>query len=184
MIRLLTKAKKDGYRIVYLDETCFTRKTMTDTEWTLPKENVTIDEAKINEPCLALLAAISKDKGLEHYRVFPKSVNVKKFKEWLQELRDQNGNDKMCLFLDNLSAHKSKKSQNFMKELGFRIVFNVPYSPEYNPIELTFSKLKHTFKAMRAQKLVGLRQETHEGLVKMAWQSIKKKDVVNCIEHV
>ena len=110
MIRQLVKAKKDGYRIVYLDETCFTRKTMIDTEWTLPKENMTIDEAKINEPCLALLAAISKDKGLEHYRVFPKSVNVKKFKEWLQELRDKNGNDKIALFLDNLSAHKSKKS--------------------------------------------------------------------------
>ena len=68
-----------------------------------------------------------------------------------------------------------------MKELGFRIVFNVPYSPEYNPIELTFSKLKHKFRALRAQKLVGLRQETHEALVKMAWESIKKKDVVNCV---
>ena len=111
MIRQLSKAKKDGYRIVYLDETCFTRKTMTDTEWTLPKENVRIDTAKLDEPCLALLASISKDKGLEHYRVFPKSVNVPKFKEWLKELRDKNGDDKICLFLDNLSAHKSDKAQ-------------------------------------------------------------------------
>ena len=63
----LAKAKAEGYRIIYLDETVFTRKTMTDTEWALPKENVTIDVAKIAEPCLALLAAISKEKGLEHY---------------------------------------------------------------------------------------------------------------------
>ena len=33
----LAKAQAEGYRIIYLDETCFTRKTMTDTEWTLPK---------------------------------------------------------------------------------------------------------------------------------------------------
>lgn len=71
-----------------------------------------------------------------------------------------------------------------MKELGFKYVFNVPYAPEYNPIELTFSKLKHSFRALRAQKLVGLRQETHEALVRKAWESLKKKDIVNCIVHV
>ena len=37
MKRELAKAKKDGYRIIYIDETCFTRKTVADTEWTLPK---------------------------------------------------------------------------------------------------------------------------------------------------
>ena len=161
MIRQLAKAKKDGYRIVYLDETCFTRKTMTDTEWTLPKENVTIDEAKINEPCLALLAAISKDKGHEHYRIFPRSVNVDKFKEWLKELRERSGDDKIALFMDNLTSHTSDDAKEAMRELGFRWIYNVPYSPEYNPIELTFSQLKHNFRALRAQKLVGLRQEAH-----------------------
>ena len=37
MKRELAKAKKDGYRVVYIDETMFTRKTVSDTEWTLPK---------------------------------------------------------------------------------------------------------------------------------------------------
>ena len=60
-------AKNDGYRIVYLDETMFTRKTMTDMEWALPKENVCLDEAKLKEPTLALLSAISKERGQEHY---------------------------------------------------------------------------------------------------------------------
>ena len=36
MKRQLTMAKNDGYRIIYLDETMFTRKTVSDTEWTLP----------------------------------------------------------------------------------------------------------------------------------------------------
>ena len=36
VIRELAKAKKDGYRIIYIDETCFTRKTLVDTEWCLP----------------------------------------------------------------------------------------------------------------------------------------------------
>ena len=180
----LAKAKAEGYRIIYLDETCFTRKTMLDMEWALPGENVTLDVAKINEPCLALLAAISKGKGLEHYRIFPKSVDTKKFKEWLRELRELNGDDKICLFMDNLSCHRSDKALNCMKELGFKYIFNLPYAPEYNPIELTFSLLKHKFKALRQQKLVGLRQEPHEALVKIAWESLRKGYIVNCIRHV
>ena len=161
MKRELAKAKRDGYRIIYLDETVFTRKTLAASEWALPKENVTVDVAKIDEPCLALLAAISKEKGREYYRTYPRSVNVQKFKEWLKELRGRNEDAPIALFLDNLSAHRSTKALNCMKELGFRWIFNVPYSPEYNPIELTFSKLKHVFRTLRAQKLVGLRQEDH-----------------------
>ncbi len=38
--RQLTIAKRDGYRIVFIDETMFSRKTLVETEWTLPKENV------------------------------------------------------------------------------------------------------------------------------------------------
>jgi len=44
--------------------------------------------------------------------------------------------------MDNLSAHKSKESLACMREHGIRWVFNAVNSPEYNPIELVFSKLK------------------------------------------
>ena len=145
MKRQMTRAKRDGYRIIYLDETMFTRKTVAETEWALPGENMTVDQAKLDEPTLALLAAISKDKGLEHYRVFPKSVDAAKFIEWLRELRDRSGNDKIALFLDNLPCHRSDDVRSAMRELGFRWIFNVPYSPQYNPIELTFSQLKRNF---------------------------------------
>ena len=37
MKRQLTMARNDGYKIVYLDETVFTRRTPNDTEWALPK---------------------------------------------------------------------------------------------------------------------------------------------------
>ena len=88
-----------------------------------------VDEAKLNEPTLALLSAISKEKGHEHYKIFDKSVNVAKFQEWLTELRAKNGDDKICLFMDQLSAHTSDRAKKHMKDLGFRYVYNVSYSP-------------------------------------------------------
>ena len=84
MKRKLTKAKNDGYRLVYADETMLTRKSVKETEWARKHENMTVDQAKLNEPTLALLASISKEKGLEHWQLFPKSVNVTKFSEWLR----------------------------------------------------------------------------------------------------
>ena len=127
---LLTKAKNDGYRIVYIDETMFTRKSLPQSEWSLPKEHLQVDLKRLEEPTLALLAGISKEKGLEHCQIFPRSVNVDRFLEYLQKLRASTGDEKICIFLDNLSAHTSKRSKDEMRRLGFRWIFNVPYSPE------------------------------------------------------
>ena len=184
MKRELQKAKKDKYRIIYLDETCFTRKTVANSEWALPGNNVAINTKILDEPTLALLSGISLEKGQEHFKIFPKSVDVKKFKEYLEELRALNGTDKVCLFLDNLSSHTSKKSKSKMNELGFRYIFNLPYSPWYNPIEFTFAKVKRTFRALRAKKMTGIIQDSHESLIVKAVRAINKKDVVNCVKHV
>ena len=61
-------------------------------------------------------------------------MNVDKFKDYLAGVRAANPDVKICLFMDNLGAHTSKKSRKEMQRLGFRWIFNVPYSPEYNPI--------------------------------------------------
>ena len=70
MKQQLTKARNAGYRIVYIDETMFTRKTCPDTEWQLPKQNMAVDLAKLEEPTLALLAGISRENGIEYCQVF------------------------------------------------------------------------------------------------------------------
>ena len=49
---------------------------------------------------------------------------------------------------------------------------------------MVFSKIKQVFKGLRAQKLVGLRQESHEALVAFAVKAVRKKDIQNCIRHV
>ena len=108
--RELGKVKKAGYRVIYIDETMFTRKTVRNEEWSLPKSNFTLPTARLDEPTLAMLAAVSKENGKEHFMVFDKSVNVAKFKEYLAELRARNNEDKICLFMVNLSTPKSTKA--------------------------------------------------------------------------
>ena len=68
--------------------------------------------------------------------------------------------------MDNLSVHKSEKAKAEMARLGFKYIYNVPYSPEYNPIEFVFSKVKQTFRTLRARKIAGIIQDGHEAMVR------------------
>ena len=87
-----------------------TRKSVKESEWTQLKENMSIDQAKLNEPTLALLASISKENGLEYWQLFKKSVTIPKYIEWLDGLRAANPDEKICLYIDNLKAHVSEEA--------------------------------------------------------------------------
>ena len=71
-----------------------------------------------------------------------------------------------------------------MRRLGFRHIYNVPYEPDYNPIEMVFSIIKRKFKALRARKFMGLDICCHEDMIRQAVDSVKKKDVYKCVNHV
>ena len=45
--------------------------------------------------------------------------------------------------MDNLGSHKSKAVRNAIKAAGARLWFLPPYSPDLNPIEQAFAKIKH-----------------------------------------
>ena len=46
------------------------------------------------------------------------------------------------VILDNLSSHKSPRAARTLREIGAWFPFLPPYSPDLNPIEMAFSKLK------------------------------------------
>jgi transposase len=46
------------------------------------------------------------------------------------------------VILDNLSSHKSEKAEKAIRSKGAWLLFLPPYSPDLNPIEMAFSKLK------------------------------------------
>ena len=51
--------------------------------------------------------------------------------------------------LDNLAAHKQPEVRAAIEQAGARLRFLPPYSPDFNPIELAFAKLKAFFRAAR-----------------------------------
>lgn len=51
--------------------------------------------------------------------------------------------------MDNLSAHKNAGIRKKIEDAGCRVVFTPPYSPEFNPIEEAWAKLKDIVRRQR-----------------------------------
>ena len=53
--------------------------------------------------------------------------------------------------MDNLSAHKNKKIKDLIESVGAELWFLPPYSPDLNPIEKMWSKIKAMLRALKAR---------------------------------
>jgi transposase len=60
--------------------------------------------------------------------------------------------------LDNLSAHKNQEVRNLIESVGAELWFLPPYSPDLNPIEKMWSKIKSILRTLKAR--------TEESLIK------------------
>jgi transposase len=59
--------------------------------------------------------------------------------------------------LDNLSSHKRAEARALIEARGASLVFLPPYSPDFNPIEMAFSKLKAKLRKRKERTAEGLR---------------------------
>tara|TARA_R110000868_G_scaffold91080_2_gene252651 strand:- start:8587 stop:8796 length:210 start_codon:yes stop_codon:yes gene_type:complete len=53
--------------------------------------------------------------------------------------------------MDNVSFHKSSKIKDEIEKVGAKILYLPPYSPELNPIEKMWSKIKNTLRKAAAR---------------------------------
>lgn len=62
--------------------------------------------------------------------------------------------------LDNLSVHKSTRARDLIEAAGAQLWFLPTYSPDLNPIEHAFSKLKHQLRQAAADTRATVQTET------------------------
>ena len=57
------------------------------------------------------------------------------------------------VILDNLSAHKVEGVRQLIESRGAQLLYLPPYSPDFNPIEQAWSKLKQLLRGVKARVL-------------------------------
>lgn len=88
--------------------------------------------------------------------VFEGAVDRKMFDEYVKKFLAPSLRPGDIVIMDNLSAHKSQNSYDAIKEMQAEYLFLPAYSPDLNPIEKMWSKVK--------QILRGIKARTHEEL--------------------
>jgi transposase len=53
--------------------------------------------------------------------------------------------------MDNLGSHKGKAVRRLIRSAGAKLIFLPKYSPDLNPIEQVFAKLKHLLRKIAAR---------------------------------
>jgi transposase/uncharacterized protein YnzC (UPF0291/DUF896 family) len=76
------------------------------------------------------------------------------------------------VMLDNLSAHKAERITRLVEARGARLEFLPPYSSDFNPIELCWSKVKTALRTAKARTLDALLTALMEALESVSVQDI------------
>jgi transposase len=80
--------------------------------------------------------------------------------------------------LDNLSSHKRQRTRELIEAAGATLEFLPPYSPDFNPIELVFAKVKQLLRSLACRT-----RETLWNLMQSVLDQVTASDAANCFRH-
>jgi transposase len=80
--------------------------------------------------------------------------------------------------MDNLTAHKRPQIQQMIEAAGATVVYLPPYSPDFNPIEMIWSKVKGVLRTIAARSVDAL----HEAFGQ-AFAAVTRSDIRGCFRH-
>ena len=87
--------------------------------------------------------------GLTAPWVVDGAMNGDAFEKYIETQLAPTLNKGDVVVLDNLSAHKRNSARRAVEKRGAWLLFLPPYSPDFNPIELAFSKFKAHMKRLK-----------------------------------
>ena len=128
-------------------------------------------------PNVTLIAALTPD-GLGALLSVNGAVNGDVFAAYLDQVLGPTLRPGDVVVLDNLAVHKVPGLDEIVRKYGARLRYLPPYSPDFNPVELAFSKLKTWLRTAQARTrdLLGLAIEAAA-----AW--ITEQDAKNWFDH-
>ncbi len=112
------------------------------------------------------------------YTTFSGAVNGERFKEYLRDLLIPTLQPGDIVIMDNLRAHKVSGIAELIESAGAFLVYLPPYSPDFNPIEQMWSKIKAFLRMVKARTVDALLEA-----IPLAFRSIAASDVVGWFSH-
>ncbi len=127
---------------------------------------------------ITLLSSIGKKMGMGASLVVEGSTNRAVFETYLEDVLCPTLERGQVVVMDNLSSHKGEKVKQLIEARGCELIYLPPYSPDFNPIEQAFSKLKSYLREACART-----QQTLMELIGEALHTITVSDAEGFFAH-
>ncbi len=106
------------------------------------------------------------------------STDAELFETYVEEFLAPMLEAGQVVVLDGLGAHRTNKVRELIEERGAELLFLPSYSPDLNPIEEAFSKIKNTVRKARARTREALDEAISEALA-----AVTLEDVAGWFSH-
>ena len=138
-----------GKNLVFLDESGVNT-NMTRHYARAHKEERAVDSAPVNTPSnTTILSSVSMD-GKTAYTVYQGGTTAERFAEYLKTTLLPTLSKTNIIIMDNMRSHHAKIVTKVLEQSGIAYLYLPPYSPDLNPIEKMWSKIKAN---LRKQKI-------------------------------
>jgi transposase len=128
-------------KLVFLDETSLKTNLIKLSGWAPIGQRLVDHVPHGRQGTQTLIAALRHDE-LSAPWVIDGAMNSELFCLYIETQLAPTLSPGDVVILDNLSSHKSKRAAQLLEQIGVKLLFLPPYSPDFNPIEMAFSKLK------------------------------------------
>lgn len=91
-------------------------------------------------------------------------MNGKRFLTYIQKILLPELRPTDIVICDNLASHKVQGVKEAIESAGAKLLYLPPYSPDFNPIEMAFSKLKSFLRKTAQRTFSGLKSSVSKAL--------------------
>ena len=131
----------DPARLVFIDET-WAKTNMTRLRGWAPRGQQLVDKVPQGRwRTLTFLAALRHDR-IEAPFVLDGPIDGESFLAYIEQILVPTLRPGDIVIVDNLGSHKGKAARRAIRSVQAKLFFLPPYSPDLNPIEQVFAKLK------------------------------------------
>jgi len=127
--------------LIFIDETSTNTKLTKRTGWS-PKGQRYYSYCPFGKWKTQTFIAGLRSYGLVAPWIVDKPMNRRTFEFWVETELVPTLSKGDVVILDNVGFHKSERAEQMVKAKGAWLLFLPAYSPDLNPIEMAFSKLK------------------------------------------
>jgi transposase len=161
--RVMVAQELDARSLVFVDEMGTNTALSPLYAWAPTGERASCSVPRNRGPNTTLLSSMTLE-GMGTSLAVEGATNREVFETYVQRVLAPTLRPGQVVVMDNLTAHKGDRVKELIEERGCELLYLPPYSPDFNPIEEAFAKIKGLLRKAEARTREALVEAIGRGI--------------------